>query len=243
MCFFFKCFFFKRITPRVYFHFKKSPGHYCVKPTQRKKFQATNYCVKPTQMEHKDDDANPAALMAELRKQNAMLLERMTMLEKQNAEFSKQLKQQQPNKPPPKSPPRRSPRRHASKRAPKKPVGTPKTKKTKKKLFQQQTHKKEKKTRTPSTPKKKKIRKTLGDTFKAQYDKAVLKGKFKDNENNFKLDLFEDCVRPIIVAMQRDEDLDTADYTYTDIFKIGMDVVKKRQRYTPRSNFEVFGAG
>ena len=120
-----------------------------------------------------------------------------------------------------------SPRRSPRKKRASPPRQTP-TKTKKKKLFEP------KKKRTPKPPLAKKIRKTLGDTFKLTYDKQLQAGKFKDDNNRFKLDLFDDCVRPIILALQEDADIDTTGYTYTALYNIAKDAVKKRARYTPK---------
>ena len=172
--------------------------------------------------------ANPhEALLQQMQKQNALLMQRLDNLETQN----KQLRTQNKKSPPRSrscSPPRRSPRRRRSppRRSP--PIQrTPTTRK-------QPKNDANKRKRTPSTPKAAKIRKTIGDTFKARYDKQVLAGRFKDANNMFKVDLFEDCIRPMIIAMQNDEKMDTDGFTYNDIYKMGLDAVKKRQRYTPK---------
>ena len=157
----------------------------------------------------KDAAANPLeAILQQMQKQNALLMQRLDNLETQNKELRAQ-------KSPPRSRSCSSPRTPTTRKQPKKKQPANKRK------------------RTPSTPQAAKIRKTIGDAFKARYDKQVLNGSFKGANNLFKVDLFEDCIRPMIVAMQNDEDMDTDGFTYEDIYRMGLDAVKKRQRYIP----------
>lgn len=191
--------------------------------------------------------ASKPAEKSPIQKQNELLLQRLEALEqankellanqhktvekspmeKQNERLKQRLKElEQANKllTTKKTPsPRRSPRNKKRASPPRK---TP-TKTKKKKLFEP------KKKRTPKPKKAQKIRKTLGDTFKKTYDKQLQAGRFKDSENRFKLDLFDDCVRPIIQALQEDEEIDTTGYSYSQLYKIAKDAVKKRARYTP----------
>ena len=157
---------------------------------------------------------------------NKKLLDRLQALEQSNQQLlSKSKVEPAKSKVNPKSP-RRSPRKKRKSPPRKTPTRTPRKTK-KKKLFEQ------KKKRTPKSPQSQKIRKTLGDTFKATYDTQLQAGKFKDSNGFFKLDLFDDCVRLIILAMQEDDEIDTTAYSYTDLYKMVKDAVKKRERYTP----------
>ena len=168
------------------------------------------------------------AEMQLLKKQNQALLARLLVLEKsekKNAELAQNAGIIAETPPTPAPSLRRSPRR-SPKKTPKRKSAIKTPRDGKKSRTTSITRK-----RTPSTPQAKKIRKTLGDTFKAAYDDQVQRGLFVDCNSNFKKDLYEDCVRPIIEAMMDDPELNTDGFDFYDIFKMGLDVVKKRGKY------------
>ena len=160
--------------------------------------------------------ASNDSIIEMLKKQNQALMARLSALEGQAK--STRVENESPKK---------SPRRSARKKSPKKRK-SPSTHRTPRKQRKTTTPRK----RTPADPQAARIRRLVGDTFKAKYDKQIRSGKFIDDNNRFKKDLFEDCVRPIIKAMLDDEDCDTTSFEYYDIFKMALSAVKKRGRYT-----------
>ena len=87
--------------------------------------------------------------------------------------------------------------------------------------------------RTPPPPAVQNLRKTLGDAIKDVYDDKILAGEYRDSQRRFKIDEFEDDVRPIIDELFKGDEVDTCGYTKHKIFRLAVDIVKKRDRYTP----------
>ena len=93
-----------------------------------------------------------------------------------------------------------------------------------------------KKKRTPATPQLRLLRKALGDAIKANMDGLLLSQFFRDERRFFKLDEFEEHVVPIMEMLEDDEEIDTSFISREQLFRIAVDVAKKRERYTPRKN-------
>ena len=67
-------------------------------------------------------------------------------------------------------------------------------------------------------------------------DGLLLSQFFRDERRFFKLDEFEEHVVPIMEMLEDDEEIDTSFISREQLFRIAVDVAKKRERYTPRKN-------
>ena len=90
-------------------------------------------------------------------------------------------------------------------------------------------------TRTPKQRPVQRIRKILGAVIKLHLDKNIRSGIYRDPDTRkFMLDAFEDDVRSLIDKIIDSEDCDTEMVTRQQLFRIAVDIAKKRERYVPR---------
>ena len=74
----------------------------------------------------------------------------------------------------------------------------------------------------------------LGHAIKLNMDELLQSQHFRDADRVFKLDVFEDKVTPIIDMVSGDNDVDTSMLSRHQMFRLAVDIAKKRERYTPR---------
>ena len=65
-------------------------------------------------------------------------------------------------------------------------------------------------------------------------DEQILSGYFRQG-TRFDKDKFEDHVRPIIQSIEQGNEVDTKDFSSYFIFKMAIDICKKRESYKPRT--------
>ena len=78
------------------------------------------------------------------------------------------------------------------------------------------------------------LRKTLGSVIKLNMDEQILNGYFRQG-SRFNKEKFEDHVRPIITSIMQGSEVDTDGLSAHVIFKLAVDIAKKRQSYKPRT--------
>ena len=88
--------------------------------------------------------------------------------------------------------------------------------------------------RRSKTERERFLRKTLGSVIKLNMDEQILSGYFRQGKT-FDKDKFEDHVRPIIQSIMQGSDVDTEGFTPYFIFKMAVDICKKRENYKPRT--------
>ena len=90
-------------------------------------------------------------------------------------------------------------------------------------------------TRTPKQRPLQRVRKILGAVIKSNLDANIRSGIYRDlATRKFMLDTFEDDVRSLIDKIIDSEDCDTEMVTRQQLFRIAVDIAKKRERYVPR---------
>ena len=91
-----------------------------------------------------------------------------------------------------------------------------------------------------STPKRKPkpeiirdVRKTVGEILFLNMDDKITSGYYLNSKRFFKLRLFEDDTRAMVDYLHSSAEINTGKLTKLDIFKLAVQVAKKRERYTP----------
>ena len=190
-----------------------------------------------------DEEEDKDKLLSDLFHQNQKLAARMVQMRKQLAAANEAVLAAAATAPPvpeedPKprraSHPRNKPETHHVAPAAPAPPPSPRTpcsalvKYHKKKLSSSpQTR-----TRTPENVAM--VRKILGRAIKLNMDELLQSQHFRDADRVFKLDVFEDKVTPIIDMVSGDNDVDTSMLSRHQMFRLAVDIAKKRERYTPR---------
>jgi len=80
------------------------------------------------------------------------------------------------------------------------------------------------------------VRKVLGEMIYLNMDHKIRSGFYHNSKRFFQVVKFEDDTRAMIVYVHQDEEINTTGLTQLDIFKLTVDVAKKRERYTSRSD-------
>jgi penicillin-insensitive murein endopeptidase len=134
---------------------------------------------------------------------------------------------------------RRSPRKHTPKkhtpirRSPKK--HTPIRRSPKKHTPIRRSPKKHTpRKRKSATPKNQTVRKSIGYALKQNFDEDILSQQFRDEDRFFLVEEFTHAIKPLIIAIEDDEEIDTSAFTRRELNKLAVDVAKKRGRYTPK---------
>lgn len=78
------------------------------------------------------------------------------------------------------------------------------------------------------------VRATLGVALKMELDHLMLGQHFRDKERYFKVDEFRHHAMPIVNALHDDEAVDTSMYTKSQLFRLAVDIAKKRDFYVPK---------
>ena len=78
------------------------------------------------------------------------------------------------------------------------------------------------------------LRKTLGSVIKLNMDEQILAGFFRQGKR-FAKEKFEDHVRPIITSIMQGSEVNTDGLSPHFVFKIAIDIAKKREGYKPRT--------
>ena len=91
-----------------------------------------------------------------------------------------------------------------------------------------------------STPKRKPkpeivrdVRKTLVEVLFLNMDDKITSGYYLNSKRFFKLRLFEDDTRAMVDYLHSSAEINTGKLTKLDIFKLAVQVAKKRERHTP----------
>ena len=192
-------------------------------------------------------DDEQKELVRDLVKQNKALMAMVRSLQTASANSNVEIAEPQPRRSRTKPPPRRSPRNHSPAAAAAAPAASPRTPAgaaLRKRLSYSSTGSSAKKMRgssvkkkrTPATPQKAFVRKALGDAIKDNMDALLLDQHFRDSQRYFKLDEFEDRVNPIIDMVISDDEIDSSMLTRDELFRMAVDIAKKRERYVPRKS-------
>ena len=80
------------------------------------------------------------------------------------------------------------------------------------------------------------VRKVLGEMIYLNMDHKIRSGFYHNSKRFFQVVKFEDDTRAMIAYVHQAEEIDTTGLTQLDIFKLAVDVAKKRERYTSRSD-------
>ena len=80
------------------------------------------------------------------------------------------------------------------------------------------------------------MRHTLGVALKMELDDLFLGQHFRDKDRNFKVDEFRHHAMSIVNALHADEAVYTAMYTKPQLFRLAIDIAKKRDFYVPKKN-------
>ena len=88
--------------------------------------------------------------------------------------------------------------------------------------------------RTPKPENQQILRQMLGKVLKLNVDERLLAREFIGPQNVFDLPNFEDAVDPILDYFVKTDDIDTCGFTRYKMFRILVDVAKKRSDYTPK---------
>ena len=91
-----------------------------------------------------------------------------------------------------------------------------------------------KKRRTTPTPPRQLVRQTLGDAIKLNMDELLLGQHFRDEHRFFKVDEFRQRVKPLIEAIENDDEVDTSMFTKQQLYALAINVGKKRDQYVPK---------
>ena len=92
-----------------------------------------------------------------------------------------------------------------------------------------------------STPTKDRqlVRQTLGTALKMEIDDLMLGQHFRDSNRYFKVDEFRHHAFPIVEALHDDAQINTAMYTKTQLFKLAINIAKKREFYIPKKKVKL----
>ena len=88
--------------------------------------------------------------------------------------------------------------------------------------------------RNTPTKERQLVRQTLGAAIKIDLDEMLLAQHFRDENRFFKLDEFRHHAMPIVEALQADESINTSMYTKNELFKLAVNIAKKRDFYVPQ---------
>ena len=80
---------------------------------------------------------------------------------------------------------------------------------------------------------------TLGVCIKDKLDDKLLGQHFRDKNRYFKVDEFKFAVMPIIETLMDDEELETSMYTKKEMFRLAVDIGKKRDFYRPKKKVKL----
>jgi hypothetical protein len=92
--------------------------------------------------------------------------------------------------------------------------------------------------RTPKPDNQKLLRQMLGKVLKINMDSRLLAREFIGPQNVFDLPKFEDAVNPILDYFEKTDDIDTCGFTRFKMFRVLVDVAKKRSDYTPKKKIK-----
>ena len=184
----------------------------------------------------------------EMAKQNKRLLQKLEAAKSEKAvrqpvrrsPRKKSASKNTPSKSPPrakitpsKSPPRakNTPRKHVPpvKNTPPPAVAAGAPRKTP--PFKKRT--KEPQKRTPTAPNKRLVRKALGYAIRQNLDSKILGQWYRDEHRFFRVEEFKHDTKPLIIALETDEEIPTDDFSREDLYKLAIDIAKKRDRYVP----------
>ena len=79
------------------------------------------------------------------------------------------------------------------------------------------------------------VRKTVGEILHLNLDDKITSGYYLDSKRFFKLGLFEDDTMAMVDYLHDSAEIDTGTMSKLQIFKLAVDVAKKRERYTPKA--------
>ena len=80
------------------------------------------------------------------------------------------------------------------------------------------------------------VRKTIGEAMRLNMDELLQNQFFRDEHRRFKLEEFRHHVNPLLDQIDLGEDVDTSMYTPEQLFRLAVDVAKKRSYYSPSTS-------
>ena len=77
------------------------------------------------------------------------------------------------------------------------------------------------------------MRKTIGEALRLNMDELLQSQFFRDEDRMFKVDEFRHRVNPLLDQITQDDEVDTSMFDEDELFKLAVDVAKKRSYYEP----------
>ena len=128
---------------------------------------------------------------------------------------------------------RRSPRNHSPPPTPS-PAKTPDTPMRHKLSYTSAGRESTRETRNTPTEDRRLVRRALGDTIKQKLDDKLLSQHFRDANRFFKIEEYRHYAYPICVGLHNDPCLNTSMYSKKQLFKLAVNIAKKRDFYVPK---------